>query len=59
LLCGLGSVTNAVYPKRLSEAGLSPQSVLAAQPGTSSGQPRRNLSDTVYQVRFPLRDHLT
>ena len=28
---GLGSVTNAVYPKRLSEAGLHPQSVLAAR----------------------------
>jgi hypothetical protein len=23
-------------------------------PGTRSGQPRRNLSDTVYQVRLPL-----
>ena len=26
----------------------------SAQPGTRSGQPRRNLSDTVYQVRLPL-----
>src|SRR5260370_11779133 len=30
-----------------------------AQPGTRSGQPRRTLSATVYQVRHPLRDHLT
>jgi hypothetical protein len=28
---GLGSVTNAVYSKRLSKAGLSPQSVLAVR----------------------------
>jgi hypothetical protein len=31
LPCGLGPVTNVVYSKRLSEAGLSPQSVLAVR----------------------------